>query len=407
MSYIAVDNLKHGMIVEQDVRDINNRLLLSKGQEITEKHLRVLKIWGVAEVSVVATADPQPVEDKPTDIDRATQIKESMDFLFHCLDVSRPTIHDVYRIAFLHRYRHGVDDRDHLFKGGPEIGEVDPSDNIHEKIKRIDIKLPEAPEIISELNAVIADPFATSNDIAQVVNHSPSLAALLLKLVNSAFYGFPTKIDRISRAVTIIGSQEISNLALGLCVMKAFDDIPSQVIDMASFMKHSFACGLMARIMGARLDIKQTEQLFVAGLLHDIGKLIVYRYFPKDAAVCLSKAGLEKESVFETEKKVLGLHHTSIGRYLVRKWQLPAELEDVIVHHHSPATADHQGRAGIVQMADLLANALSIGSSGEWVIPGFDDDTWSQNGLVNSTLSTIVRQALHQLNSMEAAFNTH
>lgn len=209
------------------------------------------------------------------------------------------------------------------------------------------------PEIISELNAVISDPLGTSNDIAQVVNKSPALVALLLNLVNSAFYGFPGRIDRISRAVTLIGSKEISNLALGLCVMKAFDDISPDVIELSAFMKHSVCCGLLARIMGARVNLKQTEQLFVAGLLHDIGKLIVYKYFSRGAVEGFAVAANSKDSVYVAEKKVLGLHHTQIGKILLKKWQLPSVLKDIIVHHHSPAQASHQGKAAIIQMAIL------------------------------------------------------
>ena len=111
MSYIAVDNLKQGMVVDQDVRDINDRLLLSKGQEINDKHLRILKIWGVAEVSVVAATEPPVAEEAPTDVEKATRVKDSLDFIFQHLDISRSTINDVYRLSFLHRYRSPADTR--------------------------------------------------------------------------------------------------------------------------------------------------------------------------------------------------------------------------------------------------------------------------------------------------------
>jgi len=406
MSFLAVDNLKQGMVVDQDVVDINKRLLISKGQELSEKHLRILKIWGVAEISVVSDGDAAPQETPPTDVEKATRIKEALDFILQHFDISGPTIGDVYQLAFLYRYRLDSDPKPIAIaqRSKQEAGKTKVP-NIKEKIHRIDVQLPEAPELISELNAVISDPLGTSNDIAQVVNKSPSLAAMLLKLVNSAFYGFPAKIDRISRAVSLIGSKEISNLALGLCVMRAFDDISPDVIQLPVFMKHSVACGLMARIMGARVNMKQTEQLFVAGLLHDIGKLIVYKYFPNGAVECFAEAAESNDSVYRAERKVLGLHHTQIGRMLVKKWQLPAELEDVIVHHHSPAQASHPGKAAIVQMADLLVHTLGVGNSGEWMVPHFDHPYWAKLGLANSSLSTIVHQALHQLQSIDAAFN--
>lgn len=406
MSYVIVENLKEGMVLDQDVRDINSRLLIAKGQELNEKHLRILKIWGIAEISVIADSDTQPQEVPPTDIKKAARVKERLDFLFQHYDISGPAIKDVYQLAFLYRYRGNGDAKQVRIDQQSSQFDIKVKDlKIREKIQRIEVNLPEAPEIITELNAVISDPLGTSNDIAQVVNKSPSLVALLLKLVNSAFYGFPGKIDRISRAVTLIGSKEISNLALGLCVMKAFDDIAPDVIELPAFMKHSIACGLMARIMGARVNLKQTEQLFVAGLLHDIGKLIVYKYFPEGAIEGFARAAASKDSVYLAEKKVLGLHHTQIGKILLKKWQLPGELEDIIVHHHSPAKASHCDKAAIIQMADMLVHALGVGSSGEWVIPHFDNACWADLGLANSSLSTITQQALHQLQSIDAVFN--
>ena len=110
-------------------------------------------------------------------------------------------------------------------------------------------------------------------------------------------------------------------------------------------------------------------------------------------------------SVYQTEKKFLGLHHTQVGRILLRKWQLPAELEDTVVHHHIPGSAVDCNKAAMVQASDMIVNAFGIGNSGEWIIPGFDNECWGRLRLANATLSTIVRQALHQLHSMEAALN--
>ena len=187
--------------------------------------------------------------------------------------------------------------------------------------------------------------------------------------------------------------------------MRAFDDISPDVIKLPAFMQHSVACGLIARIMGARVNLQQTEQLFVAGLLHDIGKLIVYKYFPNGPVQSFAVAVASNDSVYRAEKKVLGLYHTQIGKMLLKKWQEPAELEDIIVNHHGPAQSAHPGKAVIVQMADMLVHSLGVGGSGEWVIPHFDQPCWQKLGLANSTLATIVQQALDHLRSIDAAFN--
>jgi HD-like signal output (HDOD) protein len=170
------------------------------------------------------------------------------------------------------------------------------------KIRSRDIKLPEIPSLIFTLNDTIADPFSSADDIAQVISKSPGLSALLLRIVNSAFYGFPSRIDSVTRAVTIIGSKEVSTLAVGITTMEIFKDIPRSVFDMQAFTHHSLACGVLARILAAGGNIRNTEQLFVSGLLHDIGRMVIFKYFPQQAGLMLSGASHGKASLYEMEK---------------------------------------------------------------------------------------------------------
>ena len=407
MGYIAVDSLEQGMILSEDVRDINTRLLLSKGQKIVPKHIRILKIWGVTEVNIVGSAQDKDEEMPAADPERMEHIKDAVDLEFKHLDLKHPILFEIYKGSLVHRLR-GVSDPIPTPKyTGPQIeGHLSNPEQIRRQIQKIEAKLPETPAIIAELNEVIADPFATSNDVAQVVNKSPSLAALLLRIVNSAYYGFPSKIDRISRAVTIIGTKEISGLALGICVMRAFDDIPADTIDMQAFIRHSLACGMVARILAALKNMEQTEQLFVSGLLHDIGKLIVFKYYPDHARTCLLMAAGSGQSVFHMEQMVIGMNHTHIGRYLLKKWRLPLDLGNNIVFHHAPAQAPDPIKAGIVQLADIIVHGLGIGRSGEISIPRFDDSVSEKIGISPHTIQTVIRQAVHQLGPMEAIFTS-
>jgi HD-like signal output (HDOD) protein len=407
MGFVAVDNLEQGMIIGEDVRDINTRLLLSKGQKIDPKHIRILKIWGVTEVNVVGAQSDRPLNVLPADPDKERRVKQTLDTVFNQLSLQNPILNEVYRAALAYRLKSELPPSPAPEFGGVEDGEVlsDP-EQIRRQIQSIDAKLPEAPTIISELNDVIADPVATSNDVAQVVNKSPSLAALLLKIVNSAYYGFPSRIDRISRAVTIIGTKEISGLALGICVMRSFNDIPAEVIDMQAFIRHSLACGMVARILGALKNLEQTEQLFVSGLLHDIGKLIVFKYLPEYTQRYVHLAISSGDSVFSTEKMILGMNHTQIARYLLKKWRLPQGLENNVVFHHCPGKAADPIKAGILQLADLIANALGIGTSGERTVPACDEQILKSVGVTANTLQMVIRQAMHQLGPMEAIFSS-
>jgi putative nucleotidyltransferase with HDIG domain len=406
MGYIAVDHLKLGMVLSEDVRDINTRLLLSKGQKIDPKHIRILKIWGVGEVNVVGAAETGSGPLPSTDPEKERQVKNQVGRLFKHLDLNHPIVNEICQAALLHRLRGESAPAPDLEYPPIQVQEeLRRPEGIRQQIFQIDIQLPEAPVIINELNEVIADPLATSNDVARVVNTSPSLAAQLLRIVNSAYYGFSSKIDRISRAVTIIGTKEISGLALGISVMQAFNDIPEQIIEMQAFIRHSLACGTIARILAARGNMAQTEQLFVAGLLHDIGKLVFFKYYPEHAKACLQLAASTATSLFDAEKNVIGLHHAHMGRFLLEKWKLPQDLTDIVVCHHAPSKAAEPVKAGIVQLADLMTHGLGIGRSGEFSVPGFDAGTAKAIGLGPYTIQTVLRQVVHQLGPMEAIFS--
>ena len=407
MSCIAVNELEPGMVLSEDVLDVNTRLLLSKGQKIIPKHIRVLKIWGVNEVNIVGDAKDVTKIIPPSDPEKESRVKEAVDIVFRHLNHEHPILNQIHRVSLTYRLQEDVP---MCPMSTPQPlradGSLDRPKNVGRHIQKIDAKLPEAPFIITELNNVIADDHSTSNDVAQVVNKSPSLSAVILKIVNSAFYGFPSKIDRISRAVTIIGTKQISSVALGICVMQAFKDIPKEFLDTKAFLRHSLACGLVARVIGAFKNMADTEQLFVSGLLHDIGKLIAFKYYPEHAREAINLAITSGSSVYETEKRTVGLNHTQIGRYLLRKWCLPSELATNIVYHHNPSRSLDPIKSGIIQLADLVVHGLGIGGSGEQSVPCFDATVLDQIGISANAIHSVVRQATQQLVPLEVIFES-
>ena len=406
MGYIAVENLEQGMVLDEDIHDINTRLLLSKGQKIAQKHIRILKIWGVMGVSVVGSPKNKAAETPAMDDENVERVKDAINLVFQNADLNHSVLREIYKTSLIHRLKDtfgSVPPPDRQSFADSEI--LSKPNEIKGQIERTDIKLPEAPTIISDLNQVMADPLATSNDVAQIVNKSPSLAAMLLKIVNSAHYGFPSKIDRISRAVTIIGTKEISGLALGICVMDAFKDIPKEVLDMEAFIRHSLACGMVSRILAALNNVAQTEQLFVSGLLHDIGKLIVHKYYPDHAKACIELGNASDTSIFRSEKKIIGMNHSQLTKLLLEKWNLPAEITANSVHHHSPSGAPNPEKAGMVHLADIIAHGLGIGSSGERCIPGFDHTILDKIAISTNNINMVIRQTVHQFGLMDAIFS--
>jgi len=406
MGIILVNRLKENMVLSEDVRDLNTRLLLKKDLKIQSKHVRILKMWGITEVNVVTDElDYEETTTKEIDPESLERIEESTKYLFHHVDLEHPAMQELFRLSVLSKSRHDIykTDKKKMVDIIEDSKEKLISD-LRNNIAYQRIKLPGIPSTVFELNEVIANTSASADDIARVVSKSPSLTAILLQIVNSSVYAFPTKIDTISRAVTLIGTQEISGLALGISAISIFKDIPEDIIDMHLFLKHSLACAIISRVLCAYKNITQTEQLFVSGLLHDIGRLILYKYYPEQAKKILIRAESSKELLHQEEKKGIGCKHTDIGRDLLKKWKLPFSIENNVFYHHNPSSANNQTHATIIHFADIIAHSLEIGTSGERFVPNFDHKAFDSLGLSPSCFDSVIRLATHQFDAIESSF---
>jgi putative nucleotidyltransferase with HDIG domain len=183
-------------------------------------------------------------------------------------------------------------------------------------------------------------------------------------------------------------------------------DIPRDLIDMEAVLRHSLACATISRYLAALSNSSQTEQLFIAGLLHDIGKLILLKYFPQEINTLfqVTWAGDYQGPFYAIEKASIGRTHAQLAGQLLKKWKFPTPLQHMVRHHHTPSKSQCPGETVLVQMADLIVNASGLGSSGERVIPGFDTMAWEQVAIPKTSLKMAIRQAEQQLHAMEAIF---
>jgi len=403
MGSIHINKLKPGMVLDEEVKDINGRLLLKKDKKIQPAHIRIFKIWGVTEVNISGNNGNKDTSAGPADPELIEKTKENTQQLFRHVDLEHPAIKEIFRISILFRSKYNLSEKDKTI-GLAEVDLEQPivGSNFLQKLNKENITLPEIPSIVFELNEVIANPLSSAEDIAQVIYRSPSLTALLLKIVNSPFYGFPSKIDKISLAVTLIGTREISGLALGISIISLFNNIPKEILSMHSFLSHSLACGIISRILAAHKNIPQTEQLFVSGLLHDLGRLILYSYFPEESLNILSHARSSDTLLYLQENDHLGCNHTHVVKHLLQQWKLPMVLENNIFFHHNPREAQQPVPATLVHLADIITNGLGIGTSGERFVPPLDQAAWESLGLSQTCFDVVVKQATHQFFALES-----
>lgn len=406
MGYIGIDKLKPGMVLSEDVKDINGRLLLPEGKTLENQHMRILKMWGITEVHVDGNQKSESDPNSSIPPELLENAKNATIPWFQKLDMTNPAMRELFRQSIFYQCREGklrhMDPPDNNKEAPPACA---PLSDWRQYLSKREIKLPTSPGIVVELNEVISNPYAVADDISRVVNKSPSLAAALLKIVNSAFYGFPSRIDSISRAVTLIGTREIKSLALGISVMNAFKNIANNFVNMDAFVTHSLACGVVSRIIATRKNIAQTEQMFVSGLLHDIGKLIIYKYYPNHAANLFYQAHQSGTALYNEEKKLLGTRHSRIGSYLLEKWKLPVTIVNNVRYHHMPASSPNPVQASVIHIADVIVNGFGIGNSGERCIPHFDNTAWDHLDLSTNVFKSVITQALHQLSAFESVMN--
>lgn len=218
------------------------------------------------------------------------------------------------------------------------------------------------PEIHLRLHEVIESPSSTSDDIAEVIMTDPNLSARILKITNSAYYG-RRRIETVSRAITLIGTRDLYNIALAINAMRVFEKIPSELVNVPVFWRHSLYTAIISRLLARRARILHPERLFVAGLLHDIGCLVLYSAFPEESRNALLVAQGDETLLAEQERELIGYNHAEVGGELLRLWKIPDTLCNAVAWHHRPLDAPETSiEIPIIAIADALANRSEEGA---------------------------------------------
>jgi HD-like signal output (HDOD) protein len=266
---------------------------------------------------------------------------------------------------------------------------------------RGDVKISSPPMVFSRISKVIDDPYGSLIDIGNILREDQGLTARLLKLANSAFYSFPSNIESTDQAVSIIGTQQIRDLALATSVIELFKGIPKDLINMKNFWCHGVACGVIARILATYRQETNVERFFAAGIMHDIGRLIFYTKIPersREALLCSKRSG---DLLYKVERELIGFNHAAVGGALFKEWKLPVSIIEMVESHHSPLQAkSFPIETAIVHVADIIAHAFQLGSSGELFVPPLHSRAWESIGLRSSILPNLSVQVNRQFHAV-------
>lgn len=262
----------------------------------------------------------------------------------------------------------------------------DADEDVFKRLERIK-DLPTLPLVIDRLSKAVRDPNADARRISGIINDDPVIMSRVLRVANSAFYGTTEPITSLQVAVTRMGMRALSNIALSTAVVSSMGKQSSGAFDWNAFWRHSICCGLAAAVINERAGKALGRRygkdvLHLAGLLHDVGKLVLARYFHAEFERALTRAARDRVPLWKAERDELGADHAQIGAWLGVRWQLPEESLQVMRWHHQPNDADESARplVFLVHSANYICNQQNLGVSGD-VVPEFEGGVWRAMGL--------------------------
>lgn len=410
MARINVEDLLPGMTLASDLYGPNGRFLLPRGTVLSERHLRVSKMWGVAEADIddLRAEEAQASQERRFSPDILALARRIAEERFQRCDDSQELIRELKRLCVLAAARRLSAGQSVPHGNAQEtVASPDPPPRLPcrpQDILSVDVQLASLPDIFVRINEVLNNPRSSVAHVADAIGKDQSLSAKLLKLVNSPFYGFASRIETLTRAVTIIGSRQLTMLALGISVISHFKDIPQTLLDMRAFWSHSIACGIVAKLLASHLAPAAEERCFVAGLLHDIGRLVIFKNAPEVGRVIVASAWQANLDMLEAEQVLLGFDHARVGGLLTLGWRLPPVLERAVRHHHAPSRGEEGREAALVNAADAIAHALLYGSGGAALVPPVDVQAWQGLGLTKGMLPQVALQVERQVEEVFKLF---
>ena len=245
--------------------------------------------------------------------------------------------------------------------------------------------LPTLPLFLEEASRLAHDPKTNFTQLAEVIGHDQVISGKVLKVVNSAAYGFPRRIASIRNALVLLGFNVIKGLIVSTIV---FDIVPSGMVQL---WRHSVGCSIACKELGSLLKMDNTDELFLAGLLHDIGKVIVAVQLPEAKTEIDLIVSEEDLSFHEAEDRILGITHAQVGAWLAEHWNLPASLRSALAYHHRPMSEKNfPAVPAIVQVGDFLTRLFEYGSGGDENVPRLDPNIFRTLGLNQHKLGLIV-----------------
>jgi HD-like signal output (HDOD) protein len=262
------------------------------------------------------------------------------------------------------------------------------------------------PFVFAKLQDVLDSPESSFSDFDTIISADPTLTARLLKVANSSFYGLDAKVETISHALSIVGIKPLIDMALYTGMIDNFKDISLDFLDIQLFWKHNIACGLASRIIAQKLRQDNLEGFYTAGMLHEIGSLVIYQRSPEKAREILSRCKSEGLPQSEVEEEVFGFSHAQVGAQIFQEWGFSPCLIEAVRYHHYPSQAkDFPLEAAILHVADYLVYNMNYTLGEGYPIHPLDPSMAELTGVTRNSLDYIQQAVNSQMAETLDIFN--
>jgi HD-like signal output (HDOD) protein len=280
--------------------------------------------------------------------------------------------------------------------------------SIDELVSAVPSSLGSYGPVLKEIEAELQSPQCSLSTIGKAIENDLDLTSRLLRLANSPFYGYTSRLTSVAEAISLIGIRQVQELLVTSSIFERFTGVAEEYVSMESFWRHSLGCGIAARLVAMERRLPKPDKFFVAGLLHDVGRLVLLKQGGEWAHRVFALCKKERMLLREAEMRVLGYDHQQIGGALLRHWRYPAALIGAVASHHHPTTAEvGRQEAAVVHFCDHLINAMRIGCSGERFVPPLNKAAWESLDLPLEALPTIVSAVDDQIEEVVEAFLKH
>ena len=256
-------------------------------------------------------------------------------------------------------------------------------------------QLPTLPVMMTRILRCVEDPNSSASDVGDIVSNDPSISSKILRFANSAYYGRSNQVDTIQEAIVIIGFNTVKQLALATSMFESFSSVKSQrTFDRLEFWKHSMGTAMAAAMLFSKSSKTETDRIYTAGLLHDIGKLVMDIYFHKEYVAAVDKATCESLFISQAERYIFKSDHGEIGAWLADRWHFPDSLKIPMQFHHNVDNADIDNKRAtmMIHVADFVCRSAEVGLYNAQRPPVLEEKLLSMVDLKHANISQAIKK---------------